>query len=1137
LSVKVIIYCILVNLLPRLISIKLKCQTNIMYKLCRHNTNNFLLLFFVVVLISKPFLLFSQETNSQVSGKIFTEKAEILSRATITAIHEPTKNTFVTQSRSDGFFHFFNLKPGGPYSITVTSVGYETVKKENVFLNLNSSDHFFNLSNNEAIDFILREKNITLQEVTVKKLVANKTGIETDINNQKLVSLPSISRNFQDYIRLVPQAKVNADGMISLAGQNSRFNAFFIDGANNNDILGLSQSGTNGGQTGSPPISMDAIEEIKILIAPYDVQYSNFTGGSINAITRSGSNDIKASAWYYFRNEQLAGRSPLPVEIAGSPGMFERPKLSNFLNQTAGIRFGGPIVKNKLFYFLLAEKQSEVRPQSFNITEYQGAITLQQLDLLSDLLRNKYQYDPGSFLENTDKLNADRFVSKIDWNPSSKNKFTLSYRYNKAERTAPNLPNGKRLINFSNVNPSIPAITHSASFEWKSYFRHDLNNRFLFTITKEKDDRKWVGTPFPRVTILDANSSIGFGSAQGAGLSLFEATDVTLLNVLKFTKHKHTISTGLDINFSKINDANIPNYFGAYTFRNLNDFMNGAPPSRLQKSFSLLDIPDGDKTLAAATFKTFHGGVFINDNIQINTKLNINLGTRIDNNFLPTRTVEDKFFNDSAINIISRYYDLEGSRAAQPMKPHWQLSPRIGFTYKIPDKNIIIKGGGGIFTGHILNIWSSVLQQFNGVSIGGININPQQYGLKFNPDPYNQPTVQSLGIDPANAKGELDLISKNFKYPTVFRSSLTVIKRLKSNWTFTIEGIVTQNIHATKYTNVNILPPTKQTSAPDARNIYLPNAFTQQIPLAFNGTNPYTGQIFLMSNNHGKKGSSYSITLIADKKFLNNLYFNTSYTYGKSIVLFEPSFGNTIFSSQWRATETVNGKNFARLSISDVDLRHRVTANVGKKFSYAKTNLASSVTLFYNGQSGSPYSYVYSGNLINDNSTSSDNNYDLIYIPNVSDLNRMVFIATPIYSAQQQKDLLNSFIESDKYLRKHRGEFAERNGARLPFTHIIDIRILQDFKLKIRNKETSFSITLDVFNFTNMLNKKWGRTYVMGGDNFQLIRFAGFANTATLTSQYQFTPLNGTPYSIQSSTLPGNSARWISQLGFRINFN
>ncbi|MFN2458788.1 MAG: carboxypeptidase regulatory-like domain-containing protein, partial [Chitinophagaceae bacterium] len=312
-----------------------------------NHTTTYIYCFIIFFSILLPFCkITAQETNSQASGKITINKNEILRGVTVTATHEPTKNIFITQSRSDGFFYFFNLKPGGPYTITVSHTGYETEKKENIFLNLNSSGHFFNLSNNDGIDFILKEKNITMPEVTVKSFANNKTGIETDISNQRLLSLPSISRNLQDYIRLVPQAKVNGDGMISLAGQSSRFNAFFIDGANNNDILGLAQSGTNGGQTGSPRISMEAIEEVKVLLAPYDVQYGNFTGGSINAITRSGSNKAKASAWYYFRNENLAGRSPEPIEKTGSPGEYYRPRLSHFFNQTAGTWFSGALVKD-----------------------------------------------------------------------------------------------------------------------------------------------------------------------------------------------------------------------------------------------------------------------------------------------------------------------------------------------------------------------------------------------------------------------------------------------------------------------------------------------------------------------------------------------------------------------------------------------------------------------------------------------------------------------------------------------------------------------------------------------------------------------------------------------------------------------
>ena len=1072
---------------------------------------------------------FTQETNSRVSGIVRTGKNEILSSATVIVIHEPTKNTYSTQTNKKGYFYFFDIKPGGPYTITISHIGFESLTVKDLFLSYSTPNFYSNQINDELSEFILKEKSSLLTEVIVQtdKQAVQKFGTETNIDNKTIHLLPSISRNIQDYVRLIPQAKVNGDGMMSLAGQSNKFNAFFIDGANSNDLLGLSASGVAGGQTNTPPISIEAIEAIKVSLSPYDGQYSNFTGASINAITRSGSNQFKTSAWYYFRGEKMAGRSPVPIEKPGSPGVFERPLLTDFFNQTKGVWASGALVQNKLFYFLLAESQNELQPQPFNFSEYRGNTNrTEQINALADTIRRRFSYEPGEFLEIVNELKAKRFILKIDWNPDLKNKLTLSYRYNNAERLAAASQNGPSILRFSNNRLGLQSRINSASLEWKRYFKGSANNRLLVTYNNDLTDRKIVGQPFPFVIITDGNANIGFGSPGSAHLNLFKANEFNILNISRFFKNNHAISAGMDINFSKYNDVIVSNYFGQYMFSSVSDFINNNFPSRYLRNVSLVDKPVNDDTKAGAKFNSLRLSAFVNDEIQANENLKLNFSARIDGNSLPVKPQTDIFFNTIAKPEIEKYYDLEGAISGQAMKTHWQLSPRFGFQYKIPAEKLTVRGGAGVFTGHILSLWASEVYFAN---IYNITVtNPQAYGFRFNPNPYEQPDYQTFGIDPEKVKGNKVLIARKFKYPTSFRTTLGIDKKIKDNWLLTTEIMFTKNIHEHRYININILPPTKMTPLPDRRNIYSLNTNPDKIPMA--GGNPYNS-IYLLTNNSDKKGFAYNFTLSINRSFRNDLFVSAAYSYGNSFSFIEP--GNVNNSDQWN-NETINGKNFAGRGISDYDPGHRFIVSAAKKINYGKWSTL--VTLFYNGQSGSAFSYVYDGSMINDNGRSSHN--DLIYIPTKADLSTMNFI--PIgttYSAQQQKEALDHYIENDKYLRKHRGQFAERNGARSPFTHVIDLRLQQELKIKTRKKEIQVSIVYDVFNFTNMLNNKWGRTYFISGDSWRLIRFVGFIDPATLTPQYQFTPFNGKPWSVQSSTAPGSSARWISQLGVKISMN
>lgn len=1070
----------------------------------------------------------AQETNSRASGRVITDSKEAAAGFTVTVVHEPTQDKYFSITRNDGHFDLLNLKPGGPYSIIISSAGYETLKQTNLFISLKSEN--FSQNNTEITEFSIKRKIVSLNEVIINSNISNiKAGIETIIINSVLSSMPNINRSFQDLIRLVPQAKVNGEGVMSLAGQNNRFNAFFIDGASNTDIRGLAANGMNGGQTGSPPISIEAIEEINVLQAPYNVQYGNFTGGSINTITRSGSNENKSSVWYYFRNEALAGRSPQSIEKPDEPGKFYRPRLTKFFNQIFGARNSGALVKNKLFYFLLIERQSESRPQPFSIKDYRGSINQQQLNALSDFVKNMYLYQTGSFLETKDDLSATRLNIKLDWNMSLKNKFMFSYRHNNAERITAPRPSGPRALYAHHSGIMIPTTTNTASFEWKYFIMNDMTNRLLATFTSQEDYRKWIGQPFPSVTISDGSeTTVNFGSETATGINDFRAIDLGLLDVFTLVNKKHLYTIGVDLNLTAIKQRAVPAFFGAYQFRTLNDFLNMTSPLRLQRTFYL---PENN----SPQFNTARSSFFVNDEIRFQKNLKIGYGIRFDINSILSRPAKDEFFNDTAINIISVYYDIKGAKSGQVMNTHLALSPRFSVDYKILKPNITLKAGAGIFVGHIINAW--IFDVFNG-NTGSIDITPKQ----FFPDPYNQPTPASLNIDPSDLKGSLIVIAKHFKYPSVFRSSFIAEKKLSNNWLFSIEWMFTKNIHEMSFRNVNILPPVNKSQGPGARNIYsfnqsANNPAANKIPLKINGSNPYA-QIMLVANNPDKTGYSYSASFVIHKH-INNFSFNSSYSYGRSNLLFEVTGPQTPVFSQWRNMETVNGRNLVNRSTSDNDLRHRITAWISKRISYSKRKMATTFSIFYNGQSGSPYSYVYTNSMINDNVRRNEN-FDLIYIPTKNDLTAMNFV--PItgqisYSAEQQKAALNAFIENDKYLKKHRGEFAKRNAARLPFTHIIDLRLQQDFEIKTKKKLINVNISYDVFNFTNMLNKNWGQIYFLLNDSYPLITFQGFIPGSTLTPQYQFTPFNGKPYSLQTSTIPGNSIRWISQLGIKLSMN
>jgi hypothetical protein len=1107
---------------------------------------------FVLAVLLLPAFALAQNTTSSLSGTVKTNTGEVLVGATVTAIHEPTGTVYRVQSRVSGRFDISNMNPGGPYVVEVSFVNFANEKKADIYLSLGET---------YKIDFALANKVNNLGTVTVTTTrktteASGKGGTETLIDRDKMANLPTVGRNLTDYLRAIPQAKLssaNSEG-ITIAGQNPRFNSFYIDGALNNDVFGLANSGTNGGQTSTPPLSIDAIDQFQVVISPYDATLGNFTGGGINAITKGGTNKTKGSVYYFTRNQDLAGKTPTGDKSLAT-------KFADFQNKTFGFSVGGAIIKNKLFYFINAEQQKDERPQPFDVTNsYQGLTkTPADIQRLVDTLRARGGYNPGGYLDNPELIDAQRIATRVDWNLSDKNKLSISYRYTKADRTNTNTSNSQA-INFGNNGWIQPNRTHSISAELKSIVGKSASNKFLFTYTNVADDRSPIGDPYPRIIISDGT---GTGTSQGliigpdpsSNVNILTQKNWSIIDVYKINIGKHVLSIGGEWEYNNVKNAFIQRTWGEYQYDSIGQFYRDLRPRQFRTAYSLLDGIANDATGAAAEFKIGKGTAFINDEFRVNDNLTLNFGLRADYYKWLSTPVTDAYTNNVALPVWAATYNLEGAKSGNRPNVPISISPRFGFTYKIPEENMTVRGGMGLFTGRVPLVWPGGVFNNNGQYIGGFTANNGNNiaawnNVRFRSNPFAQWTAPQLGI--GLNKGGLNLISENFRNPRIFRASLGIDKKLGNGWTTTIEALYSKNVNEVFYTNLNAQAPIATLTGAGfgpGRLIYSPSS-----PLIGGIANPYDNAI-LLTNNQNDKGFAYNFAITIDKRTRDGFNFNFNYSYGNSIVTNEAT--SSVNLSQWQFMETVNGRNNIGRSNSDFSAGHRIFAYVSKKFTYANKSMATTISLVYTGQSGAPFSYVYSGAIVKDdaNAGGSGGN-DLIYVPTKAEMGSMSIqnntIGAITYTRDQQLAALDSYIDADPYLRKRRGQYAERNGSRLPFTNIIDLKIAQDFNVKVAGHRYQFQITYDVFNFGNMLNRDWGRNYFLSNDQYAAISFRGFTTPGTLNpassssaysttnsqAVFSFNPQNvgRSPWNASTSSVPSVAARWISQLGVRFNF-
>jgi Carboxypeptidase regulatory-like domain len=1038
------------------------------------------------------------------TGNVSDNNNQPLVGATVTAIHQPTGTKYVTISRSNGSFNIQDMRPGGPYTVEVSYVGFETQKYSDVSLKLAEA---------YILDVTMAKPGAVLENVTLtatarKNPIFNsgRTGAVTNLNRTQIERMSSISRSVNDLTRATPQSNG-----ASIAGGNYRQNNFTIDGSDFNNSFGI---GTNLPADGSP-ISLDAIDEISVNISPFDIRQSGFIGSSINAVTRSGTNTFSGSVYQYWRNQQQQGNQV-------GKTIFVRPISSYKLK---GFRIGGPIVKNKIFFFINYETDNQpksVQPRvastgaaPFGSSTNVARPTADSLNIISSYLRSEYGYETGPFDNYSTVITHKKILGRLDWNLSQKQH--LSVRYSQVEGGTPNPPStsvsGSNLtgvtgnrndINamwFSNSNYFQGANFYSLAVELGSKFGRRTSNVFRGTYTYQNDSRSVNSSVFPFVDILSGGSIYtSFGHELFSYGNLRKVKMYSFIDNMTWSLGKHVVTAGLQADISKT--INGFQRFGTsyYVFNNWNDFISGAKPVNFAMTFSLLP----GFAQAFPSFKFGQFAAYAQDEIAVNKKFKLTFGLRLDQpRYLSVPEIQTNPYI-LAVNFIN------GTKINTGVLPKTAImaSPRIGFNYDIyGDRSMQIRGGTGVFTGKIPFVWIVSQSGDNGMlqTTLGINGTTNTPG-PFNPDPaaYRPATVPTRGsIIPTT----IEALAPNYKFPQTWKTSLGVDLKLSSNTVLTVEAIYNKDLKTSLFNNVNLVAPTAMSvpGYPDKRMLYpfsttasinnstkfinpvkttpgqittvvfVPNGTTATSPSSINAAN-----VIQMTN--GSKGYYASLSAQLQKSFGKTLSATIAYTKSFASNLFDGTGDQPL--SAWQATATSTSPNTPALSYANFVVPDRISASINFRLEYFK-HLATTISVFYDGESAGRFSYTYGGDFNNDGQVGND----LIYIP--KDPSQITFSSSTYngvtYSAQEQSDIFFKYIEQDKYLRKHKGQYAERNGGKYPWRNQVDLRIMQDLFHNLGKNRNTIQFSVDIFNFGNLLDPDWGKVKLLNATSGQLL--------------------------------------------------
>ena len=1010
---------------------------------------------------------FAQVTTSTISGVVKTEKGETLPGATVQVVHVPTGTKYGASTNLSGKYVVPAVRVGGPYKVIVSFVGFN----QNEQTDINAS-----LGVTTNVDVVLVESSTSLKEVVVtgggrnSTFSKERTGASQQFSRRELQAIPITGARTIDGI-----TKYNPFGNGSSFGaQDSRLNNFTIDGSQFNNNFGLGSSAQAGGRTGASAISLDAIEQLQVNVAPFDIRQSGFVGAGINAVTRSGSNEIEGSVYQTQRDNSS--------RYVGDNARGTTVTASKFDEKVQGFRLGAPIIKNKLFIFGNFESIDRTEPGTTWIStgspltgSQVSRPTFQQLTDLSKFMKDKFNYETGPFEGYSNTNTSNKFLVRLDWNINDKNKLTTRYVFHNSEAQigisnsqSAGFGNRTQNINamsFQNSGYTIQDNTRSLVMELNSKFSNTLHNNLIVSYDKQIENRGYMSQMFPTIDIKEGSTtltSVGFDPFTPGNKLDYNTFNIT--NNLTKYMDKHTLVGGFNFQMYQSNNLFFPASNGVYIFNSLADFYkaanesltNGGKPSafvpaRFQFRYSAL--PGAIEPMQ--TLKSNRLDLYLQDEYNATKDLVLTFGVRaniigFDNTALENPTITAMTF-------------ANGEKFNTGTMPKTQVlfEPRLGFNWDVKgEKKTQLRGGTGVFTGRPPYVFLSNQIGNNGVLTGFIDVSgaaATQYGFTADPNKYFIPSTPTLP-----STFDLALTNPDYKVPQVWKTNLAVDQKLPFlGLVGSVEYLYNKTINAVHYYEANLQNPVGTLGGVDNRPRFGGTDATVRV-------NNSVSRAAVLTTKDGAYHES--LTLKLEKPVQKGFWGSVAWTTANSKDFMS---AGSIASGSWQSALSVNGNNDLGLSFADAFVKNRFVGLLGYRIEYGKgLGGATTFTLGYVGQQSNPFSYIAAGDLNGDRV----NNNDLIFVPNKgSDIKFASLTAGgKTFTEAEQQAAFDAFIGQDEYLSTRRGQYAERNGGLLPYLHRLDFSVAQDVFVKIGGKRNSFQIRMDILNFTNMLNNDWG---------------------------------------------------------------